>query len=223
MYTAAMALSFHDVQDVLRTSGRFVFRRPAVLAMIAKQALDGRVAVPLDALRWFLRQPHLKRPELNEITLESRPPALVFGATLSAMGTRLRVAAALEVQEVELRPELFHLSLRIKDLAASVLGGKDSAVSALLRAGALDLTRPGDFLRFLPTMPAVIIEASGDRIVLDLFKLESLRKHAILQLMLPLVVSRVTMTGIFTEGEYLVFDFAKVGPKFRWLPRRASA
>ena len=60
----------------------------------------------------------------------------------------------------------------IENLSIDVLSAEKTQLSALIRSGALDLSRPGDLVDELPDLPPVVVFAQGNRIAVDLMKAE---------------------------------------------------
>jgi hypothetical protein len=80
-------------------------------------------------------------------------------------------------------------------------------VAALLRSGALDVSRPGDLMSYMPKRPALLLEAKGDRFTLDLMrhpKLSAEPTRTIVQAILPLL----TVDAVRTEDEHLDVSFS---------------
>ena len=57
------------------------------------------------------------------------------------------------------------IGMRLSDVKLALLGESDAPVATLIKSGALDLSKPGNLVKFLPKRPPAIVEAEGDRIV----------------------------------------------------------
>ena len=96
---------------------------------------------------------------------EARPPARMLNGRMPLIdvGAYLRgEPGALEANAAELR-----FALRVRDIRLDLVTDAESPVAALLKSGALDLSRPGDLVKFLPNRSPALVEAEGDRIVVD--------------------------------------------------------
>jgi hypothetical protein len=91
----------------------------------------------------------------------------------------------------------------------SVIGESDSPVATLIRSGALDLSKPGKLVKHLPKRPPMIVEADGDRIVLDLFR--DPRIAAKTSRSASLLLPFVTVTSIESQSDHL-------GIQLAWFP-----
>jgi hypothetical protein len=192
------------IRAALRSAGRFVSRNPATLFTMARHALGFRVAVPLDALRWFIANTPPSKKAPTDITITARPPAIHLGATLELMGTLVRASAAVLVDELRLLPAEMRVTLRLSDVQMNVIGESNTPVAGLIKSGALDLSKPGNLVNFMPKKPDVLIEAKGDRIVLDLMKNPKIRANDKLHKILSTLTPVLNVSALSTDGDYLV-------------------
>jgi hypothetical protein len=192
------------IRAALRSAGRFVSRNPSTLFTMARHALGLRVAVPLDALRWFIANTPPGKRAPTDITITARPPAIHLGATLELMGTLVRASAAILVEELRLLPAEMRVTLKLSDVQMHVIGESSSPVAGLIKSGALDLSKPGNLVNFMPKKPDVLIEAKGDRIVLDLMKNPKIRGNDKLHKVLSTLTPVLNVSALGTDGDYLV-------------------
>jgi hypothetical protein len=192
------------IRAALRSAGRFVSRNPATLFTMARHAFGLRVAVPLDALRWFIANTPPSKKAPTDITVTARPPAIHLGATLELMGTLVRASGAILVEELRLLPAEMRLTLKLSDVQMNVIGESNTPVAGLIKSGALDLSKPGNLVNFMPKKPAVLIEAKGDRIVLDLMKNPKIRANDKLHKILSTLTPVLNVSALSTDGDYLV-------------------
>jgi hypothetical protein len=192
------------IRAALRSAGRFVSRNPATLFTMARHALGLRVAIPLDALRWFITNTPPSKKAPTDITVTARPPAIHLGATLELMGTLVRASGAILVEELRLLPAEMRVSLKLSDVQMNVIGESNTPVAGLIKSGALDLSKPGNLANFMPKKPAVLIEAKGDRIVLDLMKNPKIRGNDKLHKILSTLTPVLNVHALSTDGDYLV-------------------
>jgi hypothetical protein len=192
------------IRAALRSAGRFVSRNPATLLTMARHAFGMRVAIPLDALRWFIANTPPSKKAPTDITVTARPPAIHLGATLELMGTLVRASGAILVEELRLLPAEMRVTLKLSDVQMNVIGESNTPVAGLLKSGALDLSKPGNLVNFMPKKPAVLIEAKGDRIVLDLMKNPKIRANDKLHKILSTLTPVLNVQALSTDGDYLV-------------------
>lgn len=203
LYDRQMAL---PLRAALRSAGRFMVKNPTAMLSMARHALGMRIAVPLDALRWFISNTPPSKKAPQDVTISPRPPAIGLGATIDLMGTTVRAGASIRVDKIEVNDTEFKVTLRLSDVTMKVLGESFTPVAGLIKSGALDLSKPGNLAKFMPKRPPVLVEAHDDIIVLDLMQnpkfAENDRVRGILATMTPVV----NVSGLSTEGDMLILQ-----------------
>lgn len=187
---------------------------------MARHALGMRVAVPLDAIRWFIANTPPSRKAPQDVTISTKPPAIVVGATIDLMGTTVRAGAAIRVDRIEIGEETFKVALRISDVTMKVLGDSMTPVAGLIKSGALDLSKPGNLAKFMPKKPAVLVEAHDDIVVLDLMQNPKFASNDRVRMLLGTVTPVLQVSGMSTDGDFLVLQL-KASPF--GLPRAFNA
>lgn len=200
------------VSQILRTLGRYAASHPRMFGEIARHAINRRLAIPLDLVRWgaSLMPSGDKAPK--DVTVIAQPPALGLGATANVMGTELRVDAALLVDAIDATNEAVKITFRVKDLRASVLNNLQGNLAKLLASGALNLSKPASLLNFVPKRPPAILEAKEDRFVIDLLRFPKLAQNPAFQKALRTVTPILAIGDIHTEGDLLVIGL-KANPR----------
>ena len=194
------------LRAALRSAGRFIAKNPTTMLSMARHALGMRIAVPLDALRWFIANTPPSKKAPQDVTITSRPPAIQLGATIDLMGTTVRAQADIRVDQILVGTDQLRVQLRLSNVDMKVLGESMSPVAGLLRSGALDLSKPGNLAKFMPQRPPVLVEAHDDIIVLDLMKdakiRDNLKVHQVLSTLTPVV----NVSGLSTDNDFLVIQ-----------------
>ena len=189
---------------LLSAAADFLRKNPEEVVRAAKNAAGLRFGVPLAALRYLASQAKPSKKMPKDIELATAPPALRLSATVDAMGTALRAHAAVKVDEVSISPESVRIGIRLKDVKLALLDeASDSPVATLVKSGALDLSKPGNLVKFIPKRPAAIVEAEGDRVVLDLMKVKSLAESSRVKRALAVISPLVGIRAIETDGDHL--------------------
>jgi hypothetical protein len=192
------------IGSALRSASRFVVRNPLSVLKVVRHAASMRLAVPLDALRWFVANTPPSKKAPTDVTVAARPPAVHVGATVDLMNTKVRASVTIEVDELAIHPDELRLRLRLSDMDMQVLGTSESPVAGLLRSGALDLSKPGNLVNFMPKKPDALVEARDDIVVLDLMKVpkfaNSFRLRRVLQRLTPVV----NVAALRTDGDFLI-------------------
>jgi len=180
----------------------YVRRNPLAIVTVAREAARLRLVVPLDVVRWGLSR--IRSKKLSDFSVSAQPPGLGLGLTVNVMGSRVRVGGVVRIDEITLGPGILRVALRLRGLTVDPLeGAAGGPIQALLASGAIDLSRPGNLMSFLPTRPEVIAEADGDRFVLDLMRLRSLADNTRLQRILALVTPVVSIRDLESGGDDL--------------------
>jgi hypothetical protein len=187
--------------EALRAAGKYLAEHPAELLRIARNAASLRFGVPLAALRWIAARGKGHRLP-TDVVVEAVPPGIRITATLELMGSRLRASSLVFVERIRVSSEELRVELRFSEAELKLLDESKSPLAALIRSGALDLTKVGNLVAVMPKRPDYLVEARGDRVVLDL------KRHPLLStqrsdLLLRLITPIVTVTEVGTEPEHL--------------------
>ena len=130
------------------------------------------------------------------------PPGLRVGATVDLMKTPVRATATVKIEEIRVSEAELRFALRVRDIRLDLVTDAESPVAALLKSGALDLSRPGDLVKFLPNRSPALVEAEGDRIVVDLMKLPRVGAHKQVRRALSLITPVLGVRAIETDREH---------------------
>lgn len=192
------------IRAALRSASRFVLKNPTAMFNIARHALGLKVAIPLDALRWFITNTPPGRKAPQDVTVIARPPAITVGASVDLMGTPVRASASIRIEELQVAPEQLRVKVRLSNVDLKLLGESFTPVAGLIKSGALDLSKPGNLAKFMPKRPEVLVEAQDDYIVLDLMKNPKIRQNDRVRRVLETLTPVVNVTSIETSGDMLV-------------------
>jgi hypothetical protein len=192
-------------RQALEAAGHYLRRHPQELTRILWNLLGLRVGVPLDALRWLLervaRSGAVRDPVITEV-----PPGIRITASFDLMKTPVRGSAVVYIDRMVISPAQIRIETRLEEIWLEVQGEAQGPVAALIRSGALDLSKPGNFAKYLP-LPPIVVEARDNRIVVDLMKDPKIANHPILQRVLPLVTPVLTVYALETEDDHLEVMF----------------
>jgi hypothetical protein len=192
------------LQKALRSAGRFMVKNPLSVLQVARHAASLRLAVPLDALRWFVENTPPSKKSPTDVSITAQPPAIHVGATLELMGSKLRASAAVAVEELRIDPDEMRLTLRLSRVEMRVLDRSETPIAGLIKSGALDLTKPGNLVNFMPKKPPALIEAHDDLLVLDLMKVPKLGNNLALRKVLARLTPVLNVAALKTEGDFLI-------------------
>jgi hypothetical protein len=190
------------VRDLISAATNYIRRNPDEIVRATLNAGRLRFGVPIAALRWLAGQAKGKKAP-KDIELGAVPPALRLSATVDAMGTQLRAGANVRIEEIEITPETIRIGLRVHEVKLKVLDDSETPVATLVKSGALDLSKPGNLVKFIPKRPKAIVDAHDDRIVLDLMQVPQFADNKRLRRALQIVSPLVGIRAIETEGDHL--------------------
>ncbi len=192
-----------SVLPVVETLVSYVRRHPEELLRAARNAVGLRFGVPISALRWAAGRLNGRKAP-RDLEIQAVPPGVRVGATIDLMGTTVRAKATVFVDDLKLGADNLRIELRLADVSLKVLDDtQDTPVAALLKSGALDLSKPGNLAAYMPKRPALLVEARDDRIVLDLMKHPKIAEDERLRRAIAVVVPFVTVRAIETDPEHL--------------------
>jgi hypothetical protein len=192
-----------SVLPIVESLVSYVRRHPEELLRAARNAVGLRFGVPISALRWAAgRLPGKTAP--RDVEISAVPPGIRVAATVDLMGTTVRARATVFVDDLKLDAETLRVELRLADVSMKVLDDtQDTPVAALLKSGALDLSKPGNLAAYMPKRPPLLVEARDDRIVLDLMKHPKIAKDERLRRAIAVLLPVVTVRSIQTDPEHL--------------------
>lgn len=192
-------------RQAFEAAGSYLRRRPQEVTRAIWNLLGLRVGVPLDALRWLLERA-AKSGKLKDPVLTEVPPGIRFTGTVDAMNTPLRASAVIYIDRMVITPEQIRIELRLEEIWAEVLGDAVGPIAALLKSGALDLSKPGNLAKYLP-LPPTVVETRDNKIVLDLMKDKKIAGNPAVKRALSLVTPMVTAYGLETDDDHLEVMF----------------
>ncbi|MSP25027.1 MAG: hypothetical protein EXR75_07655 [Myxococcales bacterium] len=187
---------------IARAAASYLQAHPDELLRALRSVMALRVGIPLAALRYIARELLTGKKAPRDLVIEAVPPGLRISATVRFMGSDLRAKVSVFLESVEVSAEKILLGTRIADLELEALGG-DSAIAGLLKSGALDLSKPGNLLAFLPNRPAFIVDAKDDRIVVDVMMMDKLAAREGLRRALAVVTPVLKVASIRTKDDHL--------------------
>jgi hypothetical protein len=85
----------------------------------------------------------------------------------------------------------------------ALVGDSESPVATLIKSGALDLSKPGNLVKFIPKRPPAVLEADGDRIVIDLMKVPKLASDARIRRALSVIAPVLGIRAIETDRDHV--------------------
>ncbi len=192
-----------DPKVLARHAADYLKKHPEEILRILRGALGLRFGVPMDAIRYFAREFGGGPKAPKDVVIEAAPPGIRVGATVDAMGTALRVLAVVYVEELDISTTQLRIGIRIEGLTLNVLGDSSSPVAGLIKSGALDLSKPGNLVAFMPKRPAALVDAKDDRLVVDLMKVPKIAENPKLKQALSVVTPVLGVRALRTKDDHL--------------------
>lgn len=190
------------IRSMLKAAVGYVRKNPDEVVRQAVNATGLTFGVPLATLRWFAGNIKGKKAP-KDVEITSAPPALRFSAVVDAMGTPVRASAAIKIDEITINTEQIRIGVRVRDVKLALAGESESPVATLIQSGALDLSKPGNLVKFIPKKPPAIVEAEGDRIVLDLMKVPKIANDPKIKKILSILSPVLGIRSIETDRDHL--------------------
>lgn len=188
--------------SALQAFGQYVKKNPSEVSRAVRSAFGLRFGLPIDALRW-LAEKGAEGGGVDGLQIDPVPPGIRFGANVEQMGTKIRASAILYIERVKVTGEEMRIDLRVEQITLRLLEDADSPVAMLIKSGALDLSRPGNLVKHLPQLPAFVVEAHDDRIVLDLMRHPKLGRNETVRAAVSLLTAFVTVHSVETDEGHL--------------------
>lgn len=192
-----------DPKVLLREATQYLKQHPEEILRALRGALGLRLGVPMAALRYLVREFGGGQKAPKDVVIDAAPPGVRAAFTVEAMGTPLRVALTIFVEELNITTEELRVGLRIEGLTLQVLGESESPVAGLINSGALDLSKPGNLVAFMPKRPASLVDAKDDRIVLDLMRIPEIATNQKVKHALAVATPVVGVRAIKTKDDHL--------------------
>jgi hypothetical protein len=188
---------------LLQKAGSYLKEHPHEIVRALRGALGLRFGVPIDALRYLAREFGGGKKAPQDVVIEASPPGIRLTATVDAMGTPVRASLILYIEEIDISTEQLRLVTRIDDLTLKVLGDSNSPLAGLIKSGALDLSKPGNLMAFMPKRPAVLVDAKDDRLTFDLMKIPKIADNSRVKAAIQVLTPVLGVRGIATENDHL--------------------
>lgn len=183
----------------------YLRRHPSEVTRGIRNLIGLRAGVPIDALRWLMEQA-AKGGKIEDPVITEVSPGLRVTASVDLMKTPVRASAVVYIDRVRLDSDQIRLDVRLEEIWVEVIGDATTPVAALLRSGALDLSKPGELAKYMD-LPPVIVEARDNRLSIDLMREPKIGDNPVVRQALAVVTPLVTMHGIESDEEHLNIVF----------------
>lgn len=179
----------------------YLRRNPGEISRLIRNLVGLRAGLPVDALRWLMEQA-AKGGKIEDPVITEVPPGLRVTASVDLMKTPVRASAVVYIDRVRLDSDQIRLEVRLEEIWMEVIGDAHTPVAALLRSGALDLSKPGELAKYMD-LPPVIVEARDNKLTLDLMREPKIGDNPVVRQALAVVTPLLTMHGIESDEDHL--------------------
>ncbi len=189
----------------LSAAGGYLRRNPGEISRLVRNLIGLRAGVPVDALRWLMEQA-AKGGKIEDPVITEVPPGLRVTANVDLMKTPVRASAVVYIDRVKIDADQIRLDVRLEEIWMEVIGESSSPVAALLRSGALNLSKPGELAKYMD-LPPVIVDARDNRVSLDLMREPKIGENPVVRQALSILTPLLTMHGIESDDDHLNIVF----------------
>lgn len=201
-----MLASMSMAQAALEAARGYLKSHPEEIGRAVRNAFGLRLGVPINALRWLGRQAE-KSGKVDDLKIDPTPPGIRIGASIDLMNTPIRASAILFIDRVVFNEDELTVAIRLEEVSLKLNGDAETPVAALIKSGALDLSKPGTLLNYMPKRSPVIAEATENRITLDLMREPKIGRNLLIRNAIGAVTSFFTLQTIQTDDSHLDISF----------------
>jgi hypothetical protein len=185
---------------VLQATVSYLRSHPEEILRLLRNALGLRLGVPIAGLQWLAGR---SDGGPKDVEIDAQPPGIRMAATVDLMGTTVRAATTVFVERLRFSDDEAKLEVRLENTTMKVLDDAQTPVAALIKSGALDLTKAGNLAAHLPKISRLLGESTGNKLVIDLLKHPAIGKNKGVRRALGLLTSIVTVHGVETDEGHL--------------------
>lgn len=192
-----------DPKSLFMGCAAYLREHPREILRAAQRATQLRFGLPIAALRWLATELE-GRGGPADVVIEAVPPGIRVTATVEEMATRLRGSAILTVENVRISATELRVEVRLTEVAVQLLDpDAKTPLAALIRSGALDLSRTANLVAQMPTRPAVLVEAIDNRLILDFMRLPALSRDERLRRLVGAISSVLSVKAVESDLTHL--------------------
>lgn len=161
------------------------------------QAIGGRLSIPLSLVRSRLA------PLSEKVALELEPasPGLRVSGAARALGAPIRFAARIDVDGVHVEGARRTVRVRLSEVELSTDEDAPGPLAEAIRTGMIDTNNPATLIGNMISLPAMIVEASGQDVVVDLMKVPAIQNDDVLRAAFAAATSYLCVTGVEISGD----------------------
>jgi len=165
---------------------------PAHLVGLLRQALRGRISIPLSTIRSRLAQ----TSEKVALQIEPVSPGLRIRGEAQALGAPIAFTARIDADGVRVKGDSRLVRVHLSEVELSTEDDAPGPLADAIRTGKIDTGNPATLVGNMISVPEMIVEASGQDIVIDLMKVPAIQNDEMLRAAFAAATSYLCVTGI---------------------------
>jgi hypothetical protein len=184
---------------------------PAHLVGLLRQALGGRISIPLSTIRSRLPQ----TSEKVALQIEPVSPGLRIRGEAQALGAPIAFTARIDADGVRVKGDSRLVRVHLSEVELSTEDDAPGPLADAIRTGKIDTGNPATLVGNMISVPEMIVEASGQDIVIDLMKVPAIQNDEMLRAAFAAATSYLCVTGIRISDDAIELQLGLLpgGPK----------
>jgi hypothetical protein len=187
-------------------------RLEAVQALrLLTQALGGQISIPLSFIRSRLT------PLSGKVALDIEPvsPGLRLSGEAQALGAPIAFTARIDADGVRVKGDSRLVRVHLSEVELSTEDDAPGPLADAIRTGKIDTGNPATLVGNMISVPEMIVEASGQDIVIDLMKVPAIQNDEMLRAAFAAATSYLCVTGIRISDDAIELQLGLLpgGPK----------
>jgi len=184
---------------------------PAHLVGLLRQALGGRISIPLSTIRSRLAQ----TSEKVALQIEPVSPGLRIRGEAQALGAPIAFTARIDADGVRVKGDSRLVRVHLSEVELSTEDDAPGPLADAIRTGKIDTGNPATLVGNMISVPEMIVEASGQDIVIDLMKVPAIQNDERLRAAFAAATSYLCVTGIRISDDAIELQLGLLpgGPK----------
>jgi hypothetical protein len=192
-----------DRKNMLLACVAYLKEHPEEILRAARHAGQLRFGVPIAALRWLVAQLG-EASRAKDVEIEAAPPGLRITASVEEMGTWLRGSAVVSVTDVRLSERELRVEIALSGVSIRLLDDSvNTPLAALIKSGALDVSRIAHLVANMPKRPPILVEANEDRLLLDFMRSPRIASDDSARRLVGWLSSLLSIRQIESDGTHL--------------------
>jgi len=176
---------------------------PAQALRLVTQALRGRIAIPLSAVRDRLAS----LSDKVELDVAEAPPGLRVRGRAHALGAPIAFSARIEAEGIEVQAERRTVRIRLSEVALATDEDAPGPLAEAIRTGMIDTANPATLIGNMISLPDMVVAAEGQDVVIDLMRAPAINRDPMLRAAFAAATSYLCVAGIQVADDAIELKF----------------